>query len=584
VLSAMCLAGADAFAPACTPGIAMRPGAALCHHRGSSMAGPTLRSPGRKRGLGLRMTSSETETSGQVSGADEAAKAAKMKEVMKIAEQARTALLEAEVAEDQSAFYKGTNVRVSKREELQAKASLGRLAEVTYKSWISAFAGPEDSINLLAEDSEESGATREERRRARVELVFQRLDIDGSGGIDASELEQALVLMGVESSESVIASLFREADINNDKVIDFEEFYRVMSTLILRQEAAYLEKEFSAAEQAKLGKTIVKIPTYDEVISSVSGIELEGGGKNATMALDNLKEEGLVNKWDSASFVMREYSRERMARVTGIEEPEETLGMQPKGLVFKRIQIVQFAGITALMTFLFGGLFPEPIRPYLSSYGQIAFAVNLILPFFSVQIDKALLDYEFDQEPTSADRWVTREAGKFLTAYLCGIPVEKIEYEDERRPTVLTYSKSSGNIDFGEIRQNTTANMFDLALAFGLTPKEVQKQAMIYTAGLMAEYERFGSATMGYMLLAEMDKQLQYAQTMVDPFYKAQLARFGIIESRSIVKGNGALLEQLASEIKAKASVERLIALIESNSIESTDPDPQQIEEGVAAQ
>ena len=60
----------------------------------------------------------------------------------------------------QSAFYKGTNVRVSKREELQAKASLGRLAEVTYKSWISAFAGPEDSINLLAEDSEESGATR----------------------------------------------------------------------------------------------------------------------------------------------------------------------------------------------------------------------------------------------------------------------------------------------------------------------------------------------------------------------------------------------------------------------------------------
>jgi hypothetical protein len=32
---------------------------------------------------------------------------------------------------------------------------------------------------------------------------------------------------------------------------------------------------------------------------------------------------------------------------------------------------------------------------------------------------------------------------------------------------------------------------------------------MIYTAGLMAEYERFGSATMGYMLLAEMDKQVK---------------------------------------------------------------------------
>lgn len=219
-----------------------------------------------------------------------------------------------------------------------------------------------------------------------------------------------------------------------------------------------------------------RIPTYDEVISSVSGIDLEGGGKNTTMALDSLKQEGLVSKWDSASFVMREYSRERMARVTGIEEPEVTLGMQPSGLVFQRIRIVQFAGITALLTFLFSGLFPEPIRPYLNSYGQIAFAINLILPFFSIQIDKALLDYEFDQEPTSADRWVTREAGKFLAAYLCGIPVEKIDYEDERRPAVLPYSKNSGNINFREIRANTTANMFDLAMAFGLTPKEIQKQ------------------------------------------------------------------------------------------------------------
>ena len=38
-----------------------------------------------------------------------------------------------------------------------------------------------------------------------MEQVFQRLDIDGSGGIDASELEQALVLMGVESSESMVS-------------------------------------------------------------------------------------------------------------------------------------------------------------------------------------------------------------------------------------------------------------------------------------------------------------------------------------------------------------------------------------------
>lgn len=77
---------------------------------------------------------------------------------------------------------------------------------------------------------------------------------------------------------------------------------------------------------------------------------------------------------------------------------------------------------------------------------------------------------------------------------------------------------------------------------------------------------------------------MQYAQTMVDPFYKAQLARFGIIESRSIVKANGALLEKLADEIKARSSIERLIALIESSSVESTGSEPEPVGEEVAVQ
>ena len=42
----------------------------------------------------------------------------------------------------QSAFYKGTDVRVGKSIELQAKSSLSRMAEVTYKSWIKAFGMP----------------------------------------------------------------------------------------------------------------------------------------------------------------------------------------------------------------------------------------------------------------------------------------------------------------------------------------------------------------------------------------------------------------------------------------------------------
>lgn len=48
-----------------------------------------------------------------------------------------------------------------------------------------------------------------------------------------------------------------------------------------------------------------------------------------------------------------------------------------------------------------------------------------------------------------------------------------------------------------------------MSLPFTYSHHGAPWQALIYTAGLMAEYERFGTATMGYMLLQEMDKQVQ---------------------------------------------------------------------------
>lgn len=403
-------------------------------------------------------------------------------------------------------------------------------------------------------------------RRQRVQAAFQRMDLDQSGGIDKYELQKALISMGIESSDEMVASLFLEADVNRDSMIDFEEFYRVMSTLILRQEAAFLQEEINLQDEASREKVVVvRALTFDEVMTAVSGLPLVGGGKNATEALDALRKDGALNKWGSAKFRMREYSSERMIRVTGIDEPEEKLGMRPSGLVFERIKIVQFAGITALLSFLFGGLLPAPLNAYVSKYGQVAFAVNLLLPIFSLQIDSALMNYEYDQKADSLDRWCTREAGRFLAAYLCGVPIELLSYEDKRRPKVLPYSKQTGNIDFAMIRSNSSANAFEAALAFGLTPKEVQYQAVIQTAGLMAEYSRFGDASQGYLLLQELDRQLTYAQTFVDPFMKTQLARFGIIESKGLIKAHASLMETLAEEIKGGAQADKLIALIEAH-------------------
>lgn len=55
-----------------------------------------------------------------------------------------------------------------------------------------------------------------------AEAAFQQYDKDGSGTIDASELEVLLQDLGVEPSEERLRGAFEELDKNGDGVISFE--------------------------------------------------------------------------------------------------------------------------------------------------------------------------------------------------------------------------------------------------------------------------------------------------------------------------------------------------------------------------
>lgn len=94
----LCLSEVASFAPpGCMPGFPLRQGGAVCHQK--SLGTPPLRVMGGNamRRLG-RLRMAETTKTAEVS---EEAKAEKLKAAMKLAEQARTALLEAEKAEAQ---------------------------------------------------------------------------------------------------------------------------------------------------------------------------------------------------------------------------------------------------------------------------------------------------------------------------------------------------------------------------------------------------------------------------------------------------------------------------------------------------
>jgi Ca2+-binding EF-hand superfamily protein len=59
--------------------------------------------------------------------------------------------------------------------------------------------------------------------KAKAKMVFDTIDIDGSGEIDALELAAVLVKWGCPDSE--VSSYLKHFDTNNDGVFDFDEFF-----------------------------------------------------------------------------------------------------------------------------------------------------------------------------------------------------------------------------------------------------------------------------------------------------------------------------------------------------------------------
>lgn len=62
-----------------------------------------------------------------------------------------------------------------------------------------------------------------------MKCVFDVLDADGDGGIDAEELQQCLMIKDMAE----IAAMIQEVDANGDGKIDFEEFQSAMTEKVL---------------------------------------------------------------------------------------------------------------------------------------------------------------------------------------------------------------------------------------------------------------------------------------------------------------------------------------------------------------
>ncbi|PKA49136.1 Caltractin [Apostasia shenzhenica] len=93
------------------------------------------------------------------------------------------------------------------------------------------------------------------QKRQEIKEAFELFDTDGSGTIDAKELNIAMRALGFEMTEEQINNMIADVDKDGSGAIDFDEFVHMMTTKIgERDTKEELMKAFRVIDQDNNGK------------------------------------------------------------------------------------------------------------------------------------------------------------------------------------------------------------------------------------------------------------------------------------------------------------------------------------------
>ncbi|KAM7520475.1 hypothetical protein LguiB_019437 [Lonicera macranthoides] len=94
-----------------------------------------------------------------------------------------------------------------------------------------------------------------QQKRQEIKEAFELFDTDGSGTIDAKELNIAMRALGFELNEEQINQMIADVDKDGSGAIDFDEFVHMMTAKIgERDTKEELMKAFQVIDQDKNGK------------------------------------------------------------------------------------------------------------------------------------------------------------------------------------------------------------------------------------------------------------------------------------------------------------------------------------------
>lgn len=97
-----------------------------------------------------------------------------------------------------------------------------------------------------------------QQKRQEIKEAFELFDTDGSGTIDAKELNVAMRALGFEMTEEQINQMIADVDKDGSGAIDFDEFVYMMTAKIGERDSKQeLTKAFQIIDQDKNGKISV---------------------------------------------------------------------------------------------------------------------------------------------------------------------------------------------------------------------------------------------------------------------------------------------------------------------------------------
>jgi len=277
-------------------------------------------------------------------------------------------------------------------------------------------------------------------------------------------------------------------------------------------------------------------------------------------AMEELKEEGVLTRWNSATLKSRTVTQGELQRQLKTQKNlDEILGLigEVQDADLKKLTVIAF-GLSAVIGVggsIIGGETGGTV--YWITYLGAGIPLGLIAIGSSAPglIGAAVAGIKWKADPTNnKERRIRHEAAHMMCGYMCGLPLAG--YATEPNPQCEFYDRADGNYDEGKVYEKKRA----------FNDEEVERIAVTAMSGLMGELTKYDKADGGGGDLESLQDVFFKADSekLRKPEAREDLTRWGAYTSRNMIEDNASVYEKLIAAMERGASVEECIATIES--------------------